>query len=280
MTTQRVPLAGVVGWPIAHSKSPAIHGHWLNRYEIKGYYVPVGIEPKNFETAIKTLPDLGFVGANITIPFKERALDIADNVSERAALIGASNTISFKPDGKITADNTDGIGFLNNLKQTAPDWDATTGDAVVLGAGGAARAVISALLAAGTPQVVVANRTPERAEALRRHFGKRVLVSDLQRASDHLATAATIVNSTSLGMVGQPPLDFDLSSAPSNALVSDIVYNPLQTDLLKQATALGLTVVDGLGMLLHQAAPGFEKWFGKQPSVDDELRKIVLDCHV
>lgn len=276
MTTERVPLAGVVGWPISHSKSPRIHGYWLKKYGLEGYYVPVGIRLQEFEETLRSMPRLGFVGVNVTIPYKESVLAIANSVTDRAALIGAANTISFRADGGIHADNTDGIGFINNLKQEEPDWDATAGTAVVLGAGGAARAVISSLLAEGAPKVILANRTRARGEVLQSHFGGRVEVRNWTEVHDLFSDAATIVNTTSLGMVGQPPLEVSLAKAPFGALVTDIVYNPLKTDFLLQAEQRGLLAVDGLGMLLHQAVPGFHDWFGQKPEVDAALRESVL----
>ncbi len=279
MKPERVPLSGVVGWPIAHSMSPLIHGYWLQKHQIKGQYVPLGIEPQKFEEVLKVLPDLGFLGVNVTIPFKERALKTADRVTDRAALIGAANMLTFKPDGSILADNSDGIGFVNNIKQSVPSWDASAGPAIVLGAGGAARAVIAALLAEGAPQVFLSNRTVSRAEALQAHFGERVIVSEWDSTPGPVSEAATIVNSTSLGMVGQPPLQVNLDTAQATVLVTDIVYNPLRTKFLEQACSLGLSTVDGLGMLLFQAVPGFESWFGGQVTVDDALRELILGSH-
>lgn len=276
MTSERIPLAGVVGWPIAHSKSPRIHSYWLKKYGLDGYYIPVGIRLQEFEETLRSMPRLGFVGVNVTIPYKESVLAMANSVSDRAALIGAANTVSFRADGGIHADNTDGIGFINNLKQEEPEWDATAGAAVVLGAGGAARAVISSLLDAGAPKVILVNRTRARAEVLQEHFGGRVEVRNWIEAPDVFADAATIVNTTSLGMVGQPALEISLAKAPFGALVTDIVYTPLKTDLLLQAESRGLLAVDGLGMLLHQAVPGFHDWFGKKPEVDADLRAAVL----
>ncbi len=270
------PLAGVVGWPIGHSLSPKLHGHWLARYGAPGFYVPLGVRPQDFETAFRSLPKLGFRGVNVTIPFKESVLGLATGVTDRAALIGAANTISFRPDGGIHADNTDGYGFLQNLRAAMPGWTAAAGPALVIGAGGASRAVISALLSDGAPELRLANRTRARAEMLRDHFGARVTVIDWNRASDAVAGAMTIVNTTPLGLEGHAELPLRLDAAPRGALVTDIVYRPLVTPLLRQAERLGLATVDGLGMLLHQAAPGFESWFGIRPEVDAELRAAVL----
>lgn len=276
MTETAPKLAGVVGWPIGHSRSPRLHGAWLRRHGIAGYYVPIGLHPQDFEDALRTLPKLGFRGVNVTIPYKEVVLSLATSISDRAALIGAANTISFGAEGGVHADNTDGYGFIQNLRQSAPAWQASAGPALVLGAGGAARAIVSSLLTERAPEVRVANRTRARAEMLREHFGARVTVVDWNRASDAADGATTIVNTTSMGMAGRPDLPLRLDAAPPRALVCDIVYEPLVTGLLRQAEARGLWVVDGLGMLLHQGVPGFEAWFGVRPEVDDALRAVVL----
>jgi shikimate dehydrogenase len=276
MTENPPPLAGVVGWPIGHSRSPRLHGHWLKRYGIEGYYIPIGLKPQDFEAGMRALPKLGFRGVNVTIPYKELVLSMASSVSDRASLIGAANTIVFRPDGTIRADNTDGYGFIMSLRQSAPFWTPSAGPALVLGAGGAARAVVQSLLAEGVPEVRLANRTRARSEMLRDQFGAKVTTVDWNRAGEAAAGALTIVNTTSLGMVGQPELNIRLDMAPRAALVTDIVYQPLITPFLRQAMDLGLTVVDGLGMLLHQAVPGFELWFDHRPEVDEELRAAVL----
>jgi shikimate dehydrogenase len=269
-------LAAVIGWPISHSKSPAIHGYWLAKYGIDGFYLPIAMPPAGFKAGVRKMIALGFAGANVTIPHKEAALDMADEATDRAREIGAANTLAFRPDGTILADNTDGEGFLNNILQHRPDWTAATGPALVLGAGGAARAVIHALLQAGAPRVLLANRTRARARRLRDHFGLRVRVVEWDDLPTAIPDAATLVNTTSLGMTGQPPLNLSLRGLPVDALVTDLVYNPLMTDLLQTAQQRGNPVVDGLGMLLHQAVPGFEMWFGTRPTVDDDLRNLVL----
>lgn len=276
MTEIAPPLAGVVGWPIGHSRSPRLHGHWLRRYAIPGYYVPIALPPEHLAAGLRALALLGFRGVNVTLPHKEAALAIADVASDRARRIGAANTLSFMDDGRIEADNTDGHGFLANVRQNAPAWRAAAGPALVLGAGGAARAVIVALLDAGVAELRLVNRNRARAEALAAQLGGPVVVLDWTAAADAVAGAATIVNATALGMVGQPPLDLSLAAAGSDALVNDIVYQPLETPLLAAARARGLVTVDGLGMLLHQAAPGFERWFGRSPEVDADLRAAVL----
>lgn len=276
MTAHVPPLAGVIGWPIGHSRSPRLHGHWLRRHGIEGYYVPLGLAPEAFEAGLAALPGLGFKGVNVTIPHKEAALAAASVVTDRAARVGAANTLTFLPGGGVHADNTDGYGFLENLRQEAPGWQAGRGPALVLGAGGAARAVIAALLDAGAPEVRIANRTRARAEQLADHLGGPITIVAWDEASDAAEGAATIVNTSALGMVGQPPLDIRLDAAPAHALVTDIVYEPLITPILAAAAARGLATADGLGMLLHQGVPGFERWFGVTPRVDDALRAAVL----
>ncbi len=276
MTEGAAPLAGVVGWPIGHSLSPVLHGHWLRRHGIAGHYVPLGIRTEDFAAAFAMLPRLGFCGVNVTIPHKETVLDLCSSISDRAALIGAANTITFRPDGSAAADNTDGYGFLANIRQQAPAWSAAAGPALVIGAGGAARAVIWALLAEGAPEIRLVNRTRARAEMLAGHFGRRARVLDWSAAQAATEGARTIVNTTSMGMIGQPDLPIALDLAPPDAVVCDLVYRPLMTPLLRDAEARGMTIVDGLGMLLHQAVPGFEAWFGPRPQVDADLRAAVL----
>lgn len=277
MSTNRIPLAGVIGSPVAHSKSPKLHQHWLRRYGIPGHYVPMDIASDDLPAALKFLPKLGFVGLNVTIPHKEHILSLADIVTDRAALIGAANTIVFRTDGAVYADNTDGYGFIENLKSSVPDWDAKAGPTAVIGAGGAARAVISALLDAGVEEIRLTNRTKARSMNLRQEFGTRIQVVDWVHAGNMLDGATTIVNTSSLGMVGKPELRVPLDAVSPNAVVSDLVYAPLETHLLSYARSIGCRTVDGLGMLLHQAAPGFERWFGRKPEVDEELRQAALN---
>ena len=271
-----IPLAGVIGDPISHSLSPKLHGHWLRRYGLRGHYVPLHITHANLADAFQMLPRMGFVGVNVTIPHKEYVLSLATNVTDRAALIGAANTISFMSDGRIQADNTDGQGFLSNIRQSLPGWTAASGPALLLGSGGAAKAIVSALISDGAPRVIVANRTRARADALKDQFGARVEPQDWTRISDFVPDCALIVNTTSLGMDGQPPLSLNLSRVSPLTVVTDIVYKPLETDLLRAAREAGCETIDGLGMLLHQAVPGFERWFGYTPLVDDDLRQAVL----
>ncbi|WP_170564023.1 shikimate dehydrogenase [Ruegeria atlantica] len=276
MTDNRIPLAGVIGHPIGHSKSPKLHGYWLKTYGLAGHYVPMDVTPDDLETVLRTLPKAGFVGANVTVPHKEAALRIADHVSDLAAKIGAANTLVFQSDGSIHADNTDGYGFMENLRAGAPDWNPQDGPAVVFGAGGAARAVLQALVDAGVPEIMLTNRTRSRADQLKEEFGPRITVVDWVKAGNVIENAELVVNTTSLGMQGQPELRVPLDGLQPGAVVTDLVYAPLKTRLLQTAEEAGCTTVDGLGMLLHQAVPGFERWFGKRPEVTDDLRATVL----
>jgi len=230
----------------------------------------------DFEDAIRMVPKLGFRGVNLTIPYKQAILPLADAVSDRAALIGAANTITFREDGSIYADNTDGVGFLDSVREAVPNWLANSGPALVLGAGGAARAIVSALVTAGVPEIRIANRTRQKADMLAEHFGARISAVDWARLSEASDGVAMIVNTTALGMVGKPTLQIPLDHSAPGCLAIDIVYNPLETVFLADARAAGLVPVDGLGMLLHQAVPGFESWFGRRPQVDKDLRDAVL----
>jgi shikimate dehydrogenase len=274
----KIPLAGVIGHPIAHSRSPALHGFWLRRYGVKGHYIPMDVAPADLETTLRHLPKIGFVGLNVTLPHKEVILKIADVISDRAALIGAANTLIFRKDGKIHADNTDGAGFVANLRQNAPHWVPAAGPAAVFGAGGAARAVVAALIEVGVPEIRIANRSRPRAEALRADFGAKLVVYDWVQAANMLEGAATVINTTSLGMAGKPEFRVPLDAIEPGAVVNDLVYNPLKTTFLAEAEQRGATIVDGLGMLLHQAAPGFERWFGPTPAVDEATRQAVLSA--
>ncbi len=276
MTLPSIPLAGVIGNPIAHSKSPLLHGHWLKTYNISGHYVPIEVEANKLGEVLKAMPQMGFVGCNVTIPHKEWVLQHVDQVTDRATLIGAVNTLIFRNDGTILGDNTDGYGFIENLRQNAPDWQADSGPAVVLGAGGAARAVVASLLDAGVPEILLTNRTRVRADKLREDFGARVKVVEWVQAGNIIENAATLVNTTSLGMVGKAELRVPLDGLSAQTVVTDLVYTPLKTHLLDVAEARGCVTVDGLGMLLHQAVPGFERWFGRRPVVDEAARQAVL----
>ena len=272
----RIPLAGVIGSPIAHSRSPALHNYWLRRYGIAGHYIPMDIAQGDLREALQMLPKMGFVGLNVTIPHKETMLGLADIVTDRAALIGAANTLIFRKDGKVHADNTDGSGFIANLRQHAPDWQPQAAPGVVFGAGGAARAVVAALIEVGVPEIYITNRTRARAEAIRADFGAKIRVVEWVQAGAVLEDAGLVVNTTALGMVGKPPLNIPLDSLNPGALVNDLVYTPLRTEFLDNAAAMGCATVDGLGMLLHQAAPGFERWFGHRPDVAEATRQAVL----
>lgn len=265
----RALLAGVIGWPVAHSRSPRLHGAWLERHGIDGAYLPLAIAPDDFATCVRALPRMGFAGANVTIPHKEAAFAVCDRVDESARRAGAVNTLVFDA-GAIIGSNTDGAGFVANLR--AHGVDPTAGPALILGAGGAARAIGAALAGLGI-SVGFCNRTEERAAALASVFQARALPWKDRAAA--LADHALVVNTTSLGMTGHEPLDLDLGRATPGTAIADIVYVPLETALLAEARARGLVAVEGLGMLLHQAAPGFAAWFGVTPTVDAELYRIV-----
>ncbi|WP_224816653.1 shikimate dehydrogenase [Hasllibacter sp. MH4015] len=277
MTKPTVPLAGVIGDPVGHSLSPRLHGYWLRRYGLPGHYVPLHINHADLPEALGVMPRMGFVGVNVTLPHKELALSLADIVTDRAALIGAANTLTFTANGQIQADNTDGLGFLSNIRQSLPGWTAAAGPALVLGSGGAAKAIVQALISDGARTVYVANRTRSRADGLREQFGARVSPQDWTQIPQLVGESALIVNTTSLGMEGQAPLNIDLSRLRPPTIVTDIVYSPLETELLKDAALRGCETVDGLGMLLHQAVPGFERWFSYTPFVDEDLRAAVLE---
>ncbi|WP_176525254.1 shikimate dehydrogenase [Caenispirillum bisanense] len=276
MLSGKARVAGVMGWPVSHSRSPRLHGFWLREHGIDGAYVPLPVRPEDFAAAVRALPKLGFAGANVTVPHKEAALAACDEVSPLARRIGAVNTLVCRPDGSLWGDNTDGFGFLENLRAGCPGWRPEAGPAVVLGAGGAARAVVAALLDAGCPQVRLTNRTRDRAAELAADLGGAIEVVAWEERRAALAGAGLLVNTTTLGMTGAPPLDLALDPLPAAALVTDIVYAPLVTDLLARAQARGNAVVDGLGMLLHQGRPGFEAWFGVRPEVTPALRAAVL----
>jgi shikimate dehydrogenase len=271
----RSRLAGVFGWPVAHSRSPRLHGYWLEQYRINGAYLPLPVQPADFADAVRILPRLGFAGANVTLPHKEAARALADDVDAAAARIGAVNTLVFDADGGIRGSNTDAYGFRQNLVDGAADVEWRSGPAVVLGAGGAARAVLVALDEAGVPEIRLVNRTRTRAEALAAALVPGAAVVGWHDRGAALDGAALLVNTTVLGMTGQPPLDVALDALPTSALVTDLVYAPLETPLLAAARRRGNPVVDGLGMLLHQARPGFHAWFGVDPAVDEALHRFV-----
>lgn len=275
--TAKAMVAGVMGWPVGHSRSPRLHGWWLDRYGIDGAYIPLAVPPDRIAEAVRALPALGLRGANVTVPHKEAVIAACDRVDPVARRIGAVNTLVVADDGTIEGRNTDGFGFMENLRADRPDWRADAGPAVVLGAGGAARAILVALADAGAPEIRLLNRTRGRAETLASELGGPIRVLPWEERAFALAEAALVVNTTTQGMGGQPALDLDLDRLPPAALVTDIVYTPLHTPLLKAALERGNPVVNGLGMLLHQARPGFEAWFGRVPEVTPELRRFVLE---
>jgi shikimate dehydrogenase len=268
--------AGVMGWPVAHSRSPLVHGFWLREHRIDGEYLLLPVPPEELATSLRALPARGFAGCNLTIPHKEAALALVDCVDERAARIGAVNTIVVLPDGRLEGRNTDAFGFHANLVQTLPAWRAAAGPAVVLGAGGGARAVVIALIDAGAPEIRLVNRSAEHAAVLAAALGDRVSLHGWEARHDVLAGAALLVNATPLGQTGQPPLTLRLDALPDGAVVNDIVYVPLETQLLRAARQRGNPAVDGLGMLLHQARAGFAAWFGAMPEVTPALRQAVM----
>jgi shikimate dehydrogenase len=269
LLTGSARLAGVIGWPVAHSRSPRIHGTWLNRHGINGAYIPLPVAPENFATVVQALAHAGFAGANVTIPHKEAAFAACDVVEDFARRAGAVNTLVFTPQG-IEGRNTDGYGFIANLRAHSV---TPTGPALILGAGGAARAIAAALQDEGAT-VTICNRSPERAAALAAALppARTLPWADREAA---LSDFSLLINTTSLGMTNNPPLEMKLDRAATGLTVADIVYAPLQTALLADATARSLKAVEGLGMLLHQAVPGFAAWFGVTPVVDDELYRIA-----
>ncbi len=271
----RAKLAGVIGWPVAHSRSPRLHGYWLQYHRIDGAYVPLPVRAEAFERGLRCLADMGFRGVNVTVPHKEAALAACDEIEDSGRRLGAVNTVVMDG-GRLHGFNSDGFGFIENLREGAPAWQARKAPAVVIGAGGAARAVVAALIDAGAPEIRVVNRTRPRAEAVAKELDGPVQVLEWPERSRALSEAGLLVNTTSLGMTGQPPLELDLAGLPASALVNDIVYAPLETPLLARARARGNLAVDGLGMLLHQARPGFAAWFGVEPEVTSELRRFVL----
>jgi shikimate dehydrogenase len=272
-------LAGIMGWPVAHSRSPALHGFWLAEHRIDGAYVPLAVPPDRLEQALRALPALGFRGCNLTIPHKQAALAAMDRVDPTARGIGAMNTVVVADDGSLEGSNTDVYGFRENLREQAGDWDPGAGPAVVLGSGGSARSVVAALTEAGAAEIRLVNRTIERAEALARDLaqpGTRTTVHAWDERAEVLRDAGILVNTTSLGMDKESSLELDLRALPVSAVVVDIVYVPLETGLLAAARRRGHRVVDGLGMLLHQGRPGFAAWFGAAPQVTPALRAAML----
>ena len=282
--TTLIRRACVIGWPIGHSRSPMIHGHWLKEHGIAGEYGKRAVRPEELEEFLLHLSDHGLVGCNVTVPHKEAAFSVIsranpEGVSPLARALGAVNTVWLDEQGRLCADNTDVYGFMAHFRERVPGWCAPGKHVVIIGAGGAARAVVAGFVREGVARITIANRTVEKAARLAEElsgFGEAALstvpLSDLPAL---LPEADVLVNTTSLGMTGQPSLEVDVASLPHHAVVADIVYVPLKTALLARAEKRGLTIVDGLGMLLHQAVPGFEKWFGVRPEVTPELRALV-----
>ncbi len=272
-----VYLAGVIGNPIAHSKSPKLHNYWLSKYKINGFYIPFSVTTDKLETSIKSLIELGFSGVNVTIPHKTNVLSFADSITDRAALIGAANTLYFSRSGQIHADNTDGYGFIQNIIDEIPDYDFYDKIALIYGAGGSSRAIASALLSNGVKEVGITNRTRSKAQIISENLGAKVSVVDWRAAPDTISKVDLIINATSMGMVGQPDFSQPITRAKKTALVVDIVYNPMITGLIEEAKKLKLKTVGGIGMLINQAVPGFEHWFQKKPQIDEEIRRFIVE---
>ncbi|MDC1255369.1 shikimate dehydrogenase [Paracoccaceae bacterium] len=273
---KKLLLAGVIGDPISHSKSPTLHRLWLNQNNINGHYIPLKVSKIDLELVLKTLPKMGFSGVNVTVPHKESVLKIANEITQSASQIGSANTLTFLPCGGFKADNTDGYGFLKNLEENEPTWDSSNAKVLIIGAGGASRAVISALLNSGVSKIVITNRTYERANELKEYFDRKIDVIKWNEKEQFLREINTLVNTTTLGMLGYTNLDLSLSSINKGTIVLDLVYNPIKTTLLQNAEKQGCKIIDGLGMLLHQATPGFKEWFGVEPKITSEIRKRIL----
>jgi shikimate dehydrogenase len=271
----RFLMAGVMGSPVMHSRSPRIHNYWFAKYGLAGTYVPLAIRAEGLRAALRALPALGFAGCNLTIPHKEAAFEIVDRVDPPARRIGAINCVVVASDGTLDGRNTDGFGYIHSILEACPDWRADAGPIVVIGAGGGARAVLASLVEHGARDVRLVNRSPARAEALAREFGAPIAALPWDDRTAALDGAAMLINATSQGMAGQPALDLNLGKLPTAALVSDIIYVPRETPLLAAARARGNRTVNGLGMLLHQARPAFHAWFGVMPEVTADLRAMI-----
>ena len=269
-------LAGVMGWPVAHTRSPAIHNHWIARHGLKGAYVQLPVHPDRLEAALRGLPALGFAGCNVTVPHKVSAMHFMDELHPTAQRVAAINTIVVQPDGSLLGMNNDGAGYVQSLRDADPTWRGDAGPALVLGAGGAARAIVVALLDEGVPELRITNRTLERAQALAEAFGERGKVVPRAQRHEAMAGVSLLVNTTTQGMHGQPPLDVALDALPAAAMVSDAIYIPMETPLLAQARLRGHRTVNGLGMLLNQARPAFKAWYGVMPEITPELRAAIL----
>jgi shikimate dehydrogenase len=275
MSDQRFVLAGVMGWPVAHSRSPVIHNHWIAKHGLKGSYVQLPVKPENLEDAIRGLKALGFAGCNVTVPHKVRAMALMDELHPVARRMQAINTIVVREDDSLYGMNNDGAGYVQSLRDADPAWRGDTGPVLLLGAGGAARAIVVALLDEGAPEIRICNRTRDKAQALADEFGPLVKVVDWAEREDAQAGVSLLVNSTTQGMHGQTPLELRLDALPAQALVSDAIYIPLETPLLAAARARGHRTVNGLGMLLNQARPAFKAWFGVMPEITPELRAAI-----
>ena len=269
-------IAGVLGNPIAHSKSPILHQFWLRQNKIKGFYIPLKVSDDDLEMTLRNLPKIGFSGVNVTVPHKESVMNFAKIKTERANLIGSANTLTFLPEGGFKADNTDGYGFIKNLEEQAPVWDPKEAKVLILGAGGACRAVIGALLESGVEKPHVTNRTQKRAIDLQVFFNNQIKLIEWSKKEEFLNNVNTVINTTTLGMVGSDDLQFSLSKANKNTTIVDLVYNPINTPLLVEAHKKGCHVVNGIGMLLHQATPGFKEWYGVKPTITKELLNRVM----
>lgn len=274
-TDKHYTLAGVMGWPVAHSRSPAIHKHWIQQHQLKGDYVLLPVQPDHLVDAVRGLRALGFAGCNLTIPHKVAAMPLMDRIDPLATRIGAINTIVVEPDGTLAGYNNDAYGFIQSLLDAQPDWRADAGPVTVLGAGGAARAILVALAERGAKEIRLCNRSLDKAQALAAEFGGPIRAYPWEQRDEALEGAALLVNSTSLGMKGQDPLALSLDRLPRHALVCDVIYVPLETPLLAAARARGNATVNGLGMLLNQARPAFASWFGVTPEVTPELRRMI-----
>ena len=271
----RFLLAGVMGSPVMHSRSPMLHNYWLKQHGLAGAYLPLAVKAEGLRAALRALPALGFAGCNLTIPHKEAALAIVDKVDAVARRIGAVNCVVVAPDGSLEGENHDAFGYVASVREAQPAWRADAGAIVVLGAGGGARAVLVSLIDAGAREIRLINRTRGRAQALTRELGGPIRAFGWDERAGALDGAAMLINTTNLGMVGEPPLDLALDRLPVTALVSDIVYIPRETPLLAAARKRGNPTVNGLGMLLHQARPAFHAWFGIMPEVTPELRAMI-----
>ena len=276
MENKKGKRACVIGDPVKHSLSPVIHGYWLDKYGIDGSYEKIEVKKDQLETFIQSLAASGFAGCNVTVPHKEAVFHLLPKLTETARRIGAVNTVIVQEDGSLLGDNTDAYGFIQNIKETLPKWSFARKTALVIGAGGAAKAVVAGLIDAGVSRVILTNRTREKADKIAAIYGDICQVLEWEKRSDCLEEVDLVANTTTLGMEGFPPLEIDLSKLRKEAVVTDIVYKPMETDLLKQAKINGNQVVGGLGMLLYQAVPGFKAWFGSPPSVTEELRNKLV----